>query len=166
MKKLISVCGSDIGDKNLSKKALKIAEKVGELVAKRDGVIICGGRGGVMEAVCRGAKKENGITVGIMPYEKDEANDFIDIAIPTAMGNARNYLVSRAGDVTIGIGGRFGTLNELSFRIILDKPLILIRGTGGCVDDIIDNDLIKCNGYKCYIVDSAEDAVSKAFELI
>ena len=166
MKRLISVCGSDVSDKQLSKYALEIAYKVGKLVAKKGGVIICGGHGGVMEAVCKGAKKENGITVGIMPFENDEVNKFVDIAIPTDIGNVRNFLVSNSGDVTIAIGGRWGTLNELSYRIITGKPLILIKGTGGCVDEIINKNIIK-NSYMDYIVvESAKEAVEKAYKLL
>ncbi len=166
MKKLISVCGSDVGDQSLSDHAIKTAEEVGMLVAKNDGVIVCGGHGGVMEACCRGAKKEGGITVGIMPFENNEANKYIDIAIPTGLGNIRNYLVSRTGDVTIAIGGRWGTLNEISFRMISNKPLILIKGTGGCVDEITSKCLMNGIQSDYYIVESAEEAVKKAFELI
>ena len=166
MKTLISVCGSDIGDKKLTDYAIGVAEEVGRLVAQRDGVIVCGGHGGVMEAVCRGAKKENGITVGIMPFEKDEANKYIDIAIPTNLGNIRNHLVAGAGDVTIAIGGRWGTLNEISFRMITGKPLILIKGTGGCVDEIINGKIMKNVQSDFIIAESAEDAVDKAFKLL
>ncbi len=166
MKKLISVCGSDVGDKDLSSHALRVAEEVGRLVAKKDGVIVCGGHGGVMEACCRGAKKEGGITLGIMPLDNDGANKYIDIAIPTGLGNIRNYLVSRTGDVTIAIGGRWGTLNEISFRMISSKPLILIKGTGGCVDEITSKCIMNGIQSNYYIVDSAKKAVEKAFELI
>jgi uncharacterized protein (TIGR00725 family) len=166
MKKLISVCGSDGCDEKLSNYALEIAEKVGKLVAQRGGVLVCGGRKGIMKAACFGAKKEGGITVGIMPYEVNEANEFIDIAIPTGLGNIRNYLVSRTGDVTIAIGGRWGTLNEICFRMILERPLILIKGTGGCVDEIIHGNIMQGVEYNFIIADSAEDAVKKAFEII
>jgi len=166
MKKLISVCGSDVGDKSLSNYALKAAFEVGRLVAKRDGVIVCGGHGGIMEAACRGAKEENGITVGIMPYENDNVNEYVDIAIPTDIGNARNIFVSRAGDVTIAIGGRWGTLSEISFRMISGKPLILIKGTGGCVDEIISGKVMQGIHSSFIVADSAEDAVKKAFDLI
>jgi uncharacterized protein (TIGR00725 family) len=164
MKKLISICGSDVGDQLLSDKALKIAEKVGYLVAKKDGVIVCGGFGGVMEAACRGAKEAGGITLGIMPHDKEDANEFIDIAIPTRIGHVRNYLVSWTGDVTIAIGGRWGTLSEIAFRMISEKPLILIRGTGGCVDEIVSGKLMQDIESTYYIVNSAEEAVDKAFE--
>ena len=165
MKKLISICGSDVGDQYLSDKALDIAEKVGSLVAKKDGVIVCGGYGGVMEAACKGAKKENGITVGIMPFDKDDANKFIDIAIPTSIGHVRNYLVSWTGDATIAIGGRWGTLSEIAFRMISEKPPILIKGTGGCVDEIINGKLMQDVESTYYVANSAEEAVEKAFEL-
>jgi len=107
MKKLISLCGSDGDDEQLSSHALEVAEKVGRLVAQNGGVLVCGGHAGVMEAACRGCKEEGGITVGIMPYTKEEANECIDIAIPTGLGNIRNYMVSGTGDVTIAIGGRW-----------------------------------------------------------
>jgi len=164
MKNLISICGSDAEDELLSNYTLKVAEDVGRLIAKKGGVLICGGHGGIMRAACRGAKQEDGITVGIMPYTKDEANEFIDIAIPTTIGNVRNFIVANAGDVTIAIGGRWGTLNEISYRMICEKPLILIRGTGGCVDEIISKNLMQDIESHYYIANSAEEAVEKAFE--
>ena len=166
MKKVISVCGSDTDDDQMSNYALEVAEKVGRGIAKNGGVLLCGGQGGIMRAACRGAKEENGITVGIMPYESDEANEFIDIAIPTAIGNVRNYLVARTGDVTIAIGGRWGTLSEIAFRMISDKPLILIKGTGGCVDEIIDGKVMQGIESSFIVADDAKDAVDKAFSII
>ena len=164
MKKLISICGSDGDDERLRGYALEVAEKIGRYVAQRGGVIVCGGHSGVMEAACRGAKSENGITVGIMPYEKDEANPYIDIAIPTRIGNVRNYLVSSTGDVTIAIGGRWGTLNEIAFRMISERPLILMKGTGGCVDEIINGNIMQNVESHYYVANSPEEAVEKAFE--
>ena len=166
MKKLISVCGSDVGDDKLSEYAINTAFEVGRLVAKKGGVIVCGGHGGVMEAACKGAKQENGLTVGIMPYENDKVNEYVDIAIPTDIGNARNIFVSRAGDVTIAIGGRWGTLSEIAFRMISGKPLILVKGTGGCVDEIVKGHIMQDIHSSFIVAESAEDAVKKAFDLI
>ncbi|UCD12963.1 MAG: TIGR00725 family protein [Thermoplasmatales archaeon] len=165
MKTLISVCGSDGDDSSLSSYALEIAEIVGRLIAQRNGILICGGRGGVMEAACKGAKEENGLTIGILPQSKGEANKFVDIAIPTGIGHKRNFLVASAGDAIIAIGGRWGTLNEISFAMIFEKPLVLIKNTGGCVDEIIGGNLMHDNDLLFHIVDSAEEAVEKAFEL-
>jgi len=166
MKKLISICGSDYDDACICDYTLEVAEKIGKLVAQRDGVIVCGGHGGVMEAACRGAKSENGITLGIMPFGKDEANPYIDIAIPTNIGNIRNYLVSGTGDVTIAICGRWGTLNEIAFRMISRKPLILVKGTGGIVDEIINGNIMQDVESTYLVANSAEEAVEKAFEII
>ena len=166
MKNLVSICGSDTGDENFSNYALDVAEEIGRLIAQKNGVIVCGGHGGVMEAACRGAKEEGGTTVGILPYTKDEANKYIDIAIPTGIGNIRNFLVVSAGDVVIAIGGRWGTLNEISYCMIAGKPLILVKGTGGCVDEIINGSLMQNIESHYYIANSAEEAVEKAFELI
>ncbi len=165
MKKLISICGSDVDDSSLTKYAIEVAEQVGRLIARRGGVLVCGGQGGVMKAACKGAKEENGITVGILPYTKKDANECIDIAIPTNIGNVRNYLVASSGDAVIAIGGRWGTLNEISYRMISEKPLILIKGTGGCVDQIINGNLMQDIEYHYFIANSAEEAVEKAFSL-
>lgn len=165
MKKLIAVCGSDEADGNLSGYALETAENVGRLVAQKGGVLVCGGRGGVMRAACKGAKEENGITVGILPFSKEEVNEYIDIAIPTNIGNVRNFLVVSTADVVIAIGGRWGTLNEISFAMISKKPVILIKGTGGCADEVIQANLLQNIESTYHVANSAEGAVQKAFEL-
>ena len=166
MKKIISICGSDLDDEKLSDYALNVAEQVGRIAAKLGFVLLCGGRGGIMEAACKGAKQENGITIGILPYSKEEANKYIDIAIPTTIGNIRNFLVANSGDVVIAIGGRWGTLNEISFSMIYNKPLILIKGTGGCVDEIITGCIMQNIESEYYVVDSAEEAINKAVEIL
>jgi uncharacterized protein (TIGR00725 family) len=160
---LISVCGSDGDDELLSNYALEVAENVGKLIAKKGGILVCGGRGGVMKAACKGAKQENGQTIGILPDSKNEANEFVDIGIPTGIGHKRNFLVVSSGDVIIAIGGRWGTLNEISYAAIFEKPIILIKNTGGCVDEIINGILL--NKYSFHIAETAEEAVDKAFEI-
>ena len=164
MKRLISVCGSDGSDGRLSLYALETAENVGRFIARRGGVVVCGGRGGIMRAVCKGAKKENGITVGILPESKEEANEFIDIPIVTGLGHRRNFVIVDTADAVIAIGGRWGTLNEISFSMVFEKPLILIKGTGGCVDDLINGRIMQDIESTYYVADSAETAVKKAFE--
>ncbi len=165
MKHLVSVCGSDRTDENISSHTLQTAERIGMLIAQHGAIVVCGGRGGVMEATCKGAKENKGITIGILPESKQEANAYIDIALPTNLGNMRNFLVINVADVVIAIAGRWGTLNEISFAKILNKPLILIRGTGGSVDALIQNGMVT-NTSRCHIVDSAEEAMNKALEYL
>jgi uncharacterized protein (TIGR00725 family) len=101
------------------------AEEVGRRLAEAGAVLVCGGRGGVMEAACRGAKKSGGLTVGILPgVDRSEANAFLDLALPTGLGEARNVLVVRAADAVIAIAGEFGTLSEIAFALKIGKPVI------------------------------------------
>ncbi len=104
------------------------AEEVGRLLAERDAVLVCGGRTGVMEAACRGARSAGGTTVGILPGpDRREANPHVEIALPTGMGELRNGLVARAGDAVIAIGGEYGTLSEIGFALKLGRPVVGLR---------------------------------------
>ncbi len=94
------------------------AEGVGRLLAERGAVLICGGLGGVMEAACRGARSAGGVTVGILPgTERRHGNAYLDIALPTGMGEMRNALIVRASDALIAVAGEFGTLSEIAFAL-------------------------------------------------
>ncbi|MCS7196411.1 MAG: TIGR00725 family protein [Aquificaceae bacterium] len=106
----------------------KVAYLLGKEIAKRGWIVVCGGRGGVMEAVCKGAKEEGGLTVGILPsYEGLEANPYVDIRVRTGMGWNRNPLVVASGDVVVAVGGNWGTLSEIAYALILEKPIIGYR---------------------------------------
>jgi uncharacterized protein (TIGR00725 family) len=166
MKKIIAVCGSNTGDKNLSKNILKIAEKVGSLIAEKGGILICGGLGGVMEAAAKGAQEKGGITVGILPYDKSKANKFIDIPIGTNLGFYRNYIIVNSADCIIGICGRWGTLNEISIAIAIGKPVILISSSSGVCELFSKKEIIDKFEEKPYIVESPEEVVELAFKII
>jgi hypothetical protein len=98
---------------------------VGRLVAERGAVVVCGGLGGTMEAACRGAKQAGGTTVGILPgLDRSQANPFVDVALPTGLGEARNVLVVRAADAVIAIGGGYGTLSEIALALKAGKRVI------------------------------------------
>ena len=104
------------------------AFETGREIARRKFTLVCGGMGGVMEAACRGAKSEGGLTLGIIPGElKNEANPYVDIPIVTGMGHGRNIIVVRSSDAVIAIGGSFGTLSEIAFALRLGIPVIGIR---------------------------------------
>lgn len=101
------------------------AERVGTLLAAAGVVVVCGGLDGVMAAVCRGARAAGGRTVGVLPgVDAGAANPWVDLALPTGMGEARNVLVVRAGRAVIAIGGGFGTLSELAFARKLRVPVV------------------------------------------
>jgi uncharacterized protein (TIGR00725 family) len=98
---------------------------VGRELAQRGATVVCGGLGGVMEAVCRGAKSAEGRTIGILPgTSARDANAFVDVPIVTGLGEARNAMVVRSGRAVIAIGGEYGTLSEIAFALKFGIPVV------------------------------------------
>ncbi len=120
---IISVIGG--GNDDTAPEALRMAEEVGRELARRGIAVVCGGLGGVMEAVCRGAKAENGTTIGIMPgNDPTEANRWVDYPGCTGMGYARNAIVVKSGRAVIAIDGAYGTLSEIGHALCDGIPVI------------------------------------------
>lgn len=116
---------SVIGGGTITDESRAVATAVGRELGRRGHTVVCGGRGGTMEAVCRGAKTEGGSTIGILPSERrEEANEYVDVAIATGLGHARNALVPLNGDAVIALSGGHGTLTELGFAGIYDRPTV------------------------------------------
>jgi uncharacterized protein (TIGR00725 family) len=119
--RLVSV----IGDGQCSPQVEALAEEVGARLAQAGYTFVCGGLGGVMEAACRGAKAAGGRTVGILPGSSaTAANPWLDIAIVTNLGEARNVLVVKSGEGAIAIGGAYGTLSEIALALRDGKPVV------------------------------------------
>lgn len=114
-----------IGANHCGKKVGQLAYEVGQEIAKAGAVLVCGGLGGVMEAACRGAKEQGGITIGIIPGAKrDESNPYVDFPIATGLGYARNVLVVQNSQAVIALPGKYGTLSEIAFCLNFGIPLI------------------------------------------
>lgn len=106
----------------------KLAHEVGRLIAERGAILVCGGRGGVMNAAACGAKEAGGTTLGILPGpDRFGVSESIDISIPTNMGHARNALVALSGDAVIAIGAGYGTLSEIGLALKMGKPVIGLK---------------------------------------
>ena len=114
-----------IGAAICSPAQVEIAEAVGRLLAERGVILVCGGRGGVMEAACRGAQQAGGITIGILPgTDPRDGNPHLSVVIPSGLGHARNALVVQAGKAVIAIGGGYGTLSEISIALKAGRRVI------------------------------------------
>lgn len=114
-----------IGSSSCSSSISEIAYLVGKEIARKGAILICGGLGGVMEAACKGAKEEKGITIGVLPgNDKKNANPYVDIPIITGIGEARNIIIVRSSDAVIAIAGKYGTLSELAFALRFDVPVV------------------------------------------
>jgi uncharacterized protein (TIGR00725 family) len=94
------------------------AEAVGAELARHRAVLVCGGLGGIMEAACRGARGQGGVTLGILPgRERSAANPWVSVAVATGLGELRNGLVVRCADAVIAIAGGYGTLSEIALAL-------------------------------------------------
>jgi uncharacterized protein (TIGR00725 family) len=104
---------------------MSLAEAVGAGLARAGAVVVCGGRGGVMAGVCRGAANAGGLTIGLLPgVDRREANQWVGVALPTGLGELRNGLVARAADAMIAVGGSYGTLSEVALALRAGIPVI------------------------------------------
>ena len=104
---------------------LAAAEEAGAAIAAAGATLVCGGLGGVMEAACRGARSRGGFTVGLLPgSDRDDANGWVVLALPTGLGEARNALVVRAADAVVAIGGGWGTLSEIALALRRGLPVL------------------------------------------
>ena len=131
---------------NCSPELYDFGVKLGRTVATPDRVIICGGRGGFMEAVCKGAKESSGTfpgqTIGILPEDTAvNANRWVDIAIPTGIGLARNSIIINSADIIIAAGGGAGTLSEIAFAWQHNKRVLCITTFGGWASRLAGTDL-------------------------
>lgn len=144
-----------IGESTASSENAILAEKVGRLLAKANVTIVCGGQGGVMRSVCKGAQEGGGTTIGILPgLDSLDSNEYIDIPICTGLGNGRNLLVIRAGEAVIAIGGAYGTLSEIGLALSESKPVVGLNTWS-----VVKNDLLDCG---IIVADSPEQAVEIA----
>lgn len=146
---------SVIGEGRARPEIEDLAEQVGAELARQGHAIVCGGLGGVMEAVCRGAKSSGGTTIGILPGDDPKAaNPWVDLPICTGMGHARNVIVVKTGRAVIAIGGAYGTLSEIGHALSDGIPVIGLKTW--CMSRSGDED----DGV--IVASDAKDAVEKA----
>lgn len=133
----------------------RLAEGVGRELARRGAILVCGGLNGVMEAACRGAAAEGGLTVGILPgNQREDVNPYVGIPIVTGLGYARNSIVAKSGQAVIAIGGSYGTLSEIAYALQADIPVIGLGTWSLATSEGPDKSIIMAK--------DAADAVKKA----
>ena len=154
MYEVISVIGGSECDNEVA----NVAEEVGAELAKQGVVVICGGLGGVMAAVCKGARAAGGITVGILPGDdRNSANPDVLIPVVTGLGYARNSIVAKSAQAVIAINGSYGTLCEIAHALQDDIPIVGLNTWSMSIDGQVDGSIIPAKHPK--------DAVKKAIAL-
>jgi len=144
-----------IGGGECSLEEARLAEEVGRELAKQEAVLVCGGLGGVMEAACKGASAEGGVTIGILPGDsRQTANRYVQIPIVTGMGYARNSIVVKSAQAVIAISGSYGTLTEIGHALQNGIPVIGLETWSLSKNGKKDESIITARG--------PADAVAKA----
>jgi uncharacterized protein (TIGR00725 family) len=147
-----------IGRSDVNPQTSTVAEEVGREIARKGSVLVCGGLRGVMEAACKGASEEGGLTIGILPGDdRDSANPYVKIPIVTGIGYARNVTVVKTSQAVIAIDGSYGTLTEIGYALQSGIPVIGLDTWTISIDGKTEKNIIK--------VKSAKEAVEKAMAL-
>ena len=162
---------SVIGANRASPDLVREAETLGAGLVEAGFRVVTGGLGGVMEAVSRGARlaagDDEGRVIGILPgLDPTEANEHVEIVLPTGMGYARNVLVVAAGDAVIAVGGRSGTLSELAMAWQLGKPLVALDLGEGWSSRLAGEAIDDKRSDRIHRAESAEEAVAQVRRLL
>jgi uncharacterized protein (TIGR00725 family) len=147
-----------IGGSEVSPQAAQLAEEVGREIAQHGAVLVCGGMSGVMEAACKGASDAGGLTIGILPGDRREANPYVRIPIVSGVGYARNVAVVKSAQAVIAIDGSYGTLTEIGYALQSGIPIIGLGTWEIAIDGKADKKVVRTK--------NARDAVDRAMELI
>jgi uncharacterized protein (TIGR00725 family) len=164
----IGVMGS-MADLNYSKEFEQAAERVGQLIAERQGILLFGAEkdsDSLSTAACRGAKSKDGLTVGITyGKHKDITQKDADVIIPCGLdrGGGREFVLVMGCDAVIAISGGSGTLNELVVAYQADIPMIALTGFGGWADKLGGQYVDGRNRRKVIAAKTPEQAVKIAF---
>jgi hypothetical protein len=148
-----------IGGSDCTPEEAGLAEEAGRELARKGAVLICGGLGGIMEAACKGASAEGGLTIGILPGgSRQAANRYVQIPVVTNLGEARNVVVVKSAEAVIAIGGGYGTLSELGHALRNGIPVIGLNTWSLSRKEQPDNAIVPAR--------DPADAVAKALNLI
>lgn len=117
-----------IGAAKANQEIYRLAYETGELIAQNQAILLCGGRGGVMEAAAKGARDRGGLAIGLLPgSKKEEGSPFLSVSLATGLGDARNAIITRAADALIAIGGAYGTLSEIGLALKMGKKVVGLK---------------------------------------
>ncbi len=146
----------------------RIAYEIGAMIAKSNNILVCGGKGGIMEEACRGAKENNGLTVGVVSGNKrGVSNRYIDVEIISGFINyAEDGIIISMADGVIALGGGAGTLQEIALSYRNKKPIVFLKNSGGWSDKLIEEYLDERKNIKFNSAKTSKEAVLLLYKLL
>ncbi|MCB9858064.1 MAG: TIGR00725 family protein [Phycisphaerales bacterium] len=110
----------------------RVAEAAGRAVARAGAALVTGGRDGVMQAAAKGCAEAGGTVIAVTPFAPmEQVNEYTHYVIPTGLGWARNVITAISGDVILVVGGAAGTLSEIAYAWMYDRPIVALSESGG-----------------------------------
>lgn len=151
-----------------NEKAYRLAYQIGKLIANRNAILICGGKGGIMEEACRGAKENKGVTVGIISGNKrNKSNKYVDVEVVSGITNSgEDAIIISMCDGIIAIGGGSGTLQEIALAYRNKKPVVAITNIMGWANKVADSYLDERKIIKIQKASSPNEAIDLLFKKI
>jgi uncharacterized protein (TIGR00725 family) len=143
--------------------AENIAREVGAAIARRGWHLLCGGGGGVMQAACRGFREAHarGLAIALLPGDDpDDANDWVDVALATGIGLARNALIATSASALVAVDGCAGTLSEVAHGWQMGKPIVAMARSGGWAADLAGTRIDPRRTDEVFAASSAEEAIA------
>jgi len=171
----MSACTSNVpviavvGGAECDREAAAAARDIGAAIARRGWHLLCGGGGGVMEAACRGFREarekagtpQTGVAIALLPGEDaGAANPYVDVALATGIGLARNALIARAASALVAVDGCAGTLSEIAFGWQMGKPIVAMSRTGGWAAEMAGKRIDARRGDAVLPASNAEEAIA------
>ena len=155
-------------DLNYSDEIEKLAEAIGEEIAKADCALLFGAEkdlDSLSTAASRGAKKHGGLTVGVTYGKgKEVVEKNVDIVIASGMerGGGRELCLVLSCDAIICINGGSGTLTEIAIAYQANIPIVVMDGSGGWSERLAGEYLDSRERVKIHPATTAQEAVAIA----
>ena len=120
------------------------AERLAEVIATKDVVLLTGATTGIIYVVGKTAHDAGGFHIGISPGSNEREHvelyklplDACDALIYTGFGlKGRNVVLVRSCDIVLFVAGAMGSLNEFTIAHDEGKIIGCLTGTGGVADE-------------------------------
>lgn len=151
------------------------AKKFGKLITKEGYGVITGGGPGIMEAANKGAKDNEGVSVGVgieLPFESG-MNEYVQKGVENRYFFTRKVMFLKYSQGFVVFPGGLGTLDEFFEALTLAQcghnisyPIVLVgkKYWGGLLDWLINtvntNGMVSLKDFDLFkLVDTADEAV-------
>lgn len=175
--KSIKICVSGSADMGfLPPEDYERAKELGREIVRQGAILITGATTGFPLWAAKGAKEEQGLSIGFSPASTEKEHltvyrlplEAIDLVIYTGFGyTGRDLILTRSTDAVIIGPGRIGTIHEFTIAYEDGKPIGILEGDWD-TDEVIKNIMDKSHrtNDKVLFDTDAKRLVQRIIELV